>query len=73
MSDQTTDLQARIESLHRWQQRRDDLAWLLWDLRERRREARHCQTWQLGVMYDAAVESELRCSRLIELVKEVNA
>jgi hypothetical protein len=24
-------------------------------------------------MYDAAVESELRCSRLIELVKEVNA
>lgn len=56
-----------------WQQRRRDLAWLIWDLRERRREAVASQERKFGIVRDAAVEGEARFSRLIALVQEINA
>jgi hypothetical protein len=55
------------------QQRRDDKAWLLRDLRERRREAAARIPRKSGFIQQIAIEGEDRFERLIALVREIPA
>lgn len=54
-------------------ERRKDKAWLLWDLRERRREVLASIPRKFGIMQEAAWHGADRLERLIALVKEIEA
>lgn len=53
------------------QQRRKDIAGILWRLLVHRRSMRECTRRQKGIMHDAAWESYATACRQIHLVREL--